>query len=301
MRVLITFGSQRGGTEGIAQTLAEALRHEGVVAELLPVQQALRAPHFDAVDAVIIGGAVYSNRWHPDAQRFVRRNEAKLRQLPVWFFSSGPLDASADQRVIPPTRQVEALMERVGAQGHMTFGGRLAADARGFPASAMAKTHAGDWRRPERVRAWAADIARALPTARPLPPIAQPGHSLKRLVLHGVLGWALCAAVMGGLLWATTLGVALVLHALAVPIVFAAIAWHYFRGRGARTPFATAFGFVGIVALLDVAVVAGLAQRSLALVASVGGFWLPLALIFVATWTVGALMSMIPTQRPARA
>jgi hypothetical protein len=29
----------------------------------------------------------------------------------------------------------------------------------GFPASAMAKTHAGDWRDPERIRGWAAEVA----------------------------------------------------------------------------------------------------------------------------------------------
>ena len=31
------------------------------------------------------------------------------------------------------------MMEKVGAKGHVTFGGRLPADAKGFPASAMAK------------------------------------------------------------------------------------------------------------------------------------------------------------------
>ena len=51
---------------------------------------------------------------------------------------------------------------RIGAHGHVTFGGRLPADAKGFPASAMAKTHAGDWRDPERIRGWAAEVAMEL-------------------------------------------------------------------------------------------------------------------------------------------
>jgi menaquinone-dependent protoporphyrinogen oxidase len=55
--------------------------------------------------------------------------------------------------------QVQELLERIGARGHVTFGGRLPADAKGFPASAMAKTRAGDWRDPERIRGWAADVA----------------------------------------------------------------------------------------------------------------------------------------------
>jgi hypothetical protein len=59
------------------------------------------------------------------------------------------------------------MANRVGALGHATFGGRLAADAKGFPARAMAKKRAGDWRDPAQIGAWAADIARALPFARP--------------------------------------------------------------------------------------------------------------------------------------
>lgn len=49
-----------------------------------------------------------------------------------------------------------------GARGHVTFGGRLAPDAKGFPASAMAKTNAGDWRDPEHVRGWVAAVAKEL-------------------------------------------------------------------------------------------------------------------------------------------
>jgi len=60
----------------------------------------------------------------------VARREKALRGVRVWFVSSGPLDDSAGREVIPPTRQVEILMERVGAQKHFTFGGRLAPDAR---------------------------------------------------------------------------------------------------------------------------------------------------------------------------
>jgi hypothetical protein len=236
----------------------------------------------------------------PAARRFVSRHEKELRRVPVWFFSSGPLDDSADRGDIPPTQQVEVLMERVGAQGHATFGGRLAPDAQGFPASEMAKKHAGDWRQPDRIAAWASAIAGALPTARPGIVIAQPGRSLPRLVLHGFVGWALCAATMAAALWATSLGTALVIHAVLAPVIFTAVSRHYFRGRGARAPRPTAFTFVGIVALLDLVVVAGLLQHSLAMFGSVTGSWLPFTLIFLATWVTGELMSTLPWGDRAR-
>jgi menaquinone-dependent protoporphyrinogen oxidase len=53
-------------------------------------------------------------------------------------------------------------MERVGARSHVTLGGRLAPDAKGFPASAMAKKRAGDWRDAAQVQAWAGSIASQL-------------------------------------------------------------------------------------------------------------------------------------------
>jgi len=184
MRILITWGSTRGGTEGIARTLEEGLVQEGHAVQLLPLKQALRAHDFDAA---IVGGALYANRWHHHARRFVNRRERDLQKVPVWFFSSGPLDDSGDREEIPPTAQVKVLMERVGAQGHVTFGGRLTPDARGFPASAMAKKHSGDWRNPARIRQWASELSRALPTARPRPAIVPKGHSLADLFGHAVL------------------------------------------------------------------------------------------------------------------
>ena len=53
-------------------------------------------------------------------------------------------------------------MGHVGAVAHVTFGGRLTPDAKGFPASAMAKRIAGDWRDEESVTLWAKDIAATL-------------------------------------------------------------------------------------------------------------------------------------------
>ena len=63
-------------------------------------------------------------------------------------------------------------LDRTGARGHATFGGRLSPDASGFPASAMAKKQAGDWRDPAQVRAWALLIARQLQRETAAPTVA---------------------------------------------------------------------------------------------------------------------------------
>ncbi len=159
MRVLVTCGSKRGGTEELAQMLADGLREEGLTVSLFRPDQIKHLEHFDVV---IVGGAVYAGRWHKSSRRFVRRHSRELRKRPTYFFSSGPLDNSASEKEIPPVRGVQALMKRVGARGHTTFGGRLLPDAKGFPARAMAKEHSGDWRDPTQVRRWAKTLASQL-------------------------------------------------------------------------------------------------------------------------------------------
>jgi len=156
MRVLVVHGSKMGGTAGLADMIGQALADNGHEPVVRPAAQ---VRDLGGADAVIVAGALYAMRWHRDARRFVRRHQTALRELPVWLVSSGPLDDSATRKEIPPTGQVRKLAALVRARGHVTFGGRLPADAKGFPASAMAKKNAGDWRDPEHVRGWVTSVA----------------------------------------------------------------------------------------------------------------------------------------------
>ncbi len=165
MRALVAYGSKRGGTEGLAFQVADGLRAEGFVVHARPAGDVHEIGSFDVV---ILGGALYAGRWHKAARRLATRHAAELREHPIYFFSSGPLDASAVQGDIPPVRGVADLMRRVGARGHVTFGGRLSPYARGFPASAMAKRRAGDWRDPGQVHDWTRRIAAELRAGRPV-------------------------------------------------------------------------------------------------------------------------------------
>lgn len=153
--VLVAYGTSRGGTQGLAELIGEDLRARGHRSVVLPAGS---VEDLQDVDAVIVAGALYAGRWHKDARKFVKRLARRLSELPVWIVATGPLDGTAEERQIPPVTQVKDAAQRVGARGVQTFGGRLEPDAKGFPASAMAKTKSGDWRDPEHVARWVDEV-----------------------------------------------------------------------------------------------------------------------------------------------
>ncbi|MDX1620874.1 MAG: flavodoxin domain-containing protein [Nitriliruptorales bacterium] len=156
MRVLVAYASKMGGTAELAEWLGDALREEGFDVDVRDAEDVVGLVGYRAV---VLGSALYVFRWHRNARRFVRRHRRELEERPLWLFSSGPLDDSATEGDVPPVRDVRRAMERIAVIDHATFGGRLPADASGFPARAMAKESAGDWRDPEQVREWAREIA----------------------------------------------------------------------------------------------------------------------------------------------
>ncbi|GAA2436425.1 flavodoxin domain-containing protein [Streptomyces macrosporus] len=155
--VLVAYGSKNGSTAEIAQWIGAALRERHLEADVLP---AAEVDDLAPYDAVLLGSGLYAGRWHRQATRLARRRCHELARRPVWLFSSGPLDTSADEHDIPPTPQVTRIAARLDAYEHVTFGGSLADDARGFIArQLLAHGKGGDFRNRERIRRWAHAIA----------------------------------------------------------------------------------------------------------------------------------------------
>lgn len=155
-KVLVLHASKRGGTAGIADLIAQRLEERGLETVVLP---AARARRFDDAAAIVLGSALYGGRWRRAAVRALRR-VARLPEPPsVWLFHSGPLgEADADEPQQPPAA-VERLAARLGADV-VTFGGRLAEDARGFLARAMVRNgKCGDWRDEDMIRGYADAVA----------------------------------------------------------------------------------------------------------------------------------------------
>jgi menaquinone-dependent protoporphyrinogen oxidase len=158
-RVLIAYAGRSGSTAEIAQWLAERLRGEE---ETLDVTVAEVSDDLDpsGYDVVVLGSALYEGRWLRSASRFARRNRHELEHAWVWTFSSGPLDDSATTGEVLITNSADRASRRVLARDHVTFGGRLAPDSRGWLAHTLVEGgHGGDFRARAQIDAYADQIA----------------------------------------------------------------------------------------------------------------------------------------------
>ena len=111
--------------------------------------------------------------------------------------------------------------------------------------------------------------------------------ALANLLGPALVGWALCGVTIAVGRAVTSLRNALVVHAVAAPIIFGAASLVYFSRAPYTTPLETAVIYTALVIVLDLAVVATIIERSYAMFASILGTWLPFALIFAATYSAG--------------
>ena len=114
--------------------------------------------------------------------------------------------------------------------------------------------------------------------------------SIRKLIIilvHALIGWALCGATMGIGMAVTSIENALIIHAIAAPIIFATISLIYFKKFNYTTPLQTAIIFVFFVVFMDVFVVALLIEKSFEMFTNILGTWIPFALIFISAYLTG--------------
>lgn len=107
------------------------------------------------------------------------------------------------------------------------------------------------------------------------------------ILAHALIGWVLCAAIMGigpsNLGMSTTLKV----HAVVAPIIFGFISRFYFQRFAYTNPLQTAVIFTLFIMAMDYFLVAVVILKSLAMFRSLIGTWIPFGLIFLSTYLTG--------------
>ncbi len=165
MHVLVTYASQLGSTQGIAERIADTLVHEGVDVELRSVEE-LTSP-VTSFDGYVIGSAIHAGHWLKPAKEFVELHAAALAQRPVWLFSSGPIGDKAVSQPQPDPKEIEKFQRLFEPRDHVVFGGafdRETADAKGglFGRAFNRFIPEGDYRDWPAIESWARGIAREL-------------------------------------------------------------------------------------------------------------------------------------------
>jgi menaquinone-dependent protoporphyrinogen oxidase len=82
-KVLIAYSSYCGSTGGVADALGQALCDRGALVEVRLVKN---VNGLSSYDAVVIGSAVRSASWLPEAIEFVEKNQGHLTRIPVAYF-----------------------------------------------------------------------------------------------------------------------------------------------------------------------------------------------------------------------
>lgn len=154
-RAVVAFAGKMGSTKGIAEDVAEELRHRGLTVNVCDVRAVSSVVDYDAV---VLGSAVYAGRWRPEAVRFLKRHIPELAKRSVWLFESGWIGTRPANPTATSGGRRRAL--QIGAASPAVFGGRLdPARATGPIDRMVAKGKSGDFRNWDEIRDWAATIA----------------------------------------------------------------------------------------------------------------------------------------------
>jgi menaquinone-dependent protoporphyrinogen oxidase len=163
MRVLVAYATAQGSTRGVAERIASVLRERGLPADCLPVDQVSDLQQYDAV---VVGSALHSQAWLPEAATFVTSRVPALTARAVWLFSVGmpgalarPLRRWAMREGPMAVAPFEGL---VRARGSRLFSGVVSKRQLPLVSRAVFRLMGGsygDFRDWEDIESWAAGVA----------------------------------------------------------------------------------------------------------------------------------------------
>lgn len=82
--ILITYATNFGSTQEVAEAIAKIILDDGHDVELLPMSQ---VENLDGYRAILLGSAVNYAKWLPEALEFVQTNQEALNRVPVALFT----------------------------------------------------------------------------------------------------------------------------------------------------------------------------------------------------------------------
>lgn len=167
--ILVGFASRYGSTREVAEAVAATLSEKGLEVDLQPLR---KVGSLESYRAVVLGAPLFIGLWHKDARKFLSRHREALSKLPVALFTLGPLNKEEKDWA-----EVKGQLDKELAKypwlkpvASELFGGKYDPALLRFPykmlvtmpVSPLRHMPASDARDWEKIRSWAAGLARKL-------------------------------------------------------------------------------------------------------------------------------------------
>ena len=149
--ILVAYATKHGSTREVAEAISATLREHGAQVESRPAREVRGS--IGHADLVVLGGAIYSGRWHRDAHRFLKRHRKELLSVPVAIFGMGPRSGGEEAWQRSRTQLDRALAKRdwLKPEAVAVFGGVDPPGREGKP-----RRDLRDW---DVIRQWATEVA----------------------------------------------------------------------------------------------------------------------------------------------
>jgi menaquinone-dependent protoporphyrinogen oxidase len=165
-RILVAYASRFGTTGGVAESIGQVFCEKG---ETVDIRHIKNIGDLSPYDAVIIGSAVRSSKWLPEAIQFVQDNRKSLSRIPVAYFltclAMARQEPSAQNTARTYMDTVLKEVPEIKPVDTGVFGGVLDYQKMNFIMRAVMKSKmkdkgitAGDYRDWNRIRSWAKHV-----------------------------------------------------------------------------------------------------------------------------------------------
>jgi len=82
-KILVTYASRFGSTEGVAKSIGNTLSENGMMVDVLPMRE---VNDLSSYQAVVAGSAINGGAWLPEAMQFMQAHRSELAQKPFAAF-----------------------------------------------------------------------------------------------------------------------------------------------------------------------------------------------------------------------